>query len=97
MGAMKEHLLNCQQLLKAGEYERLLMELKPWKDEAPGELWAVIAWLIVMEKGGDYIHYETEMNCLDCGLVVSEDLDGYHLVDGQPVCSSCIEPDRAGN
>jgi hypothetical protein len=60
MGAMKEHLFNCHELLKAGEYERLLLELKPWKDEAPGELWAVIAWLIVMEQGGEYIHYESE-------------------------------------
>lgn len=62
MGRMKEHLFECQELLKAGEYERLLLELKPWKGEAPGELWAVIAWLIVMEQGGEYIHYDSEGN-----------------------------------
>lgn len=58
MSRMKDHLIECQNLLKAGEYERLLLELKPWGSEAPGELWAVIAWLIVMEQGGEYIHHE---------------------------------------
>lgn len=58
MAAMKQHLLECHELLKAGEYESLLLKLKPWKDEAPSELWAVIAWLIVMEQGGEYIHHQ---------------------------------------
>lgn len=62
MGRMKDHLIECQNLLKAGEYERLLLELKPWGSEAPGELWAVMAWLIVMEQNGEYIHYDTEGN-----------------------------------
>lgn len=58
MSRMKDHLLECQDLLKAGEYQRLLEKLKPWGSEAPNELWAVMAWLIVMEQDGDYIHYE---------------------------------------
>lgn len=61
MGRMKDHLMECQDLLKAGEYRRLLEKLKPWQDEAPGELWAVIAWLIVMEDPeADYIDYLPE-------------------------------------
>lgn len=64
MSRMKDHLIECQNLLKAGEYERLLLELKPWGSEAPNELWAVIAWLIVMDNPeASYIHYqESEAN-----------------------------------
>lgn len=56
---MKDHLMNCQQLLEAGQYKQLLEELKPWGEEAPGQLWAVVAWLILeQDPEAGYINYE---------------------------------------
>lgn len=66
MGRMKDHLLECQDLLKAGKYQQLLEKLKPWGSEAPGELWAVMAWLIVIDQDGEYIHFEETSCCNFC-------------------------------
>lgn len=61
MGRMKNYLIECQELLIAGEYERLLLELKPWKDEAPAQLWAVVAWLAVQNNpSAGFIDYLAE-------------------------------------
>jgi hypothetical protein len=58
MGRMKDHLIECQQLLTQGRYAALLRELQPWGDDAPAELWAVIAWLALQEgQSDDFISY----------------------------------------
>ncbi len=58
MGRMKDHLIECQQLLTQGRYAALLRELLPWGDKAPAELWAVIAWLALQEgQTREYLHF----------------------------------------
>ena len=58
MGRMKDHLLHCQELLEQGNYRELLLELKPWGEDAPRELWAVLALhAATWSDGSDYIHY----------------------------------------
>lgn len=69
MSRMKDHLIECQNLLKAGEYQQLLEKLKPWGYEAPSELWAVMAWLVVMEQDGEYVHYQAPVQGIDSASI----------------------------
>ena len=55
---MNDYLLEMQELLKAGNYAQLLESLKTWGDDAPNQLWAVVAWLALQEdQADDFISY----------------------------------------
>ena len=59
MGRMKDYLFDCQELLEAGSYEQLLEKLRPWGEDAPAQLWAVMAWLVAFENPETgYIDYD---------------------------------------
>jgi hypothetical protein len=77
---MNDYLIECQELLKAGHYRRLLEELKGWGEEAPGQLWAVVAWLVAQE--------DPEAGYLDYGQrVVCPNHEG--SFDCTPFCPKC--------
>ncbi len=50
---MNDYLLEMQYLLKAGNYAELLECLKTWGEDAPSQLWGVVAWLALQEDQCD--------------------------------------------
>jgi hypothetical protein len=42
MGKMKEHFQQVEEHLQRGEFSQVLDKLKPWGDDAPQQLWAVL-------------------------------------------------------
>ena len=61
MSGMGDYLLECQELLKSEEFEKLLNKLKPWGSDAPNQLWAVVAFLVAQENPEiGYIEYEED-------------------------------------
>ena len=61
MSRMNDYLIECQDLLTAGHYRQLLEKLRPWQEDAPAQLWAVMAWLVVQEDPeAGFIDYEVK-------------------------------------
>ena len=42
MGKMKEHFQQVEEHLQRGEFSQVIDKLKPWGDDAPQQLWAVL-------------------------------------------------------
>lgn len=51
MSYMKETLANCMEYANARDWDKLLTELKPWKDDAPLQLYAIVQFLAEEQKG----------------------------------------------
>lgn len=49
MGAVKNHFLRVEESLQSGNYTQALELLKPWGDDAPGQLWATIEAMATTE------------------------------------------------